>query len=68
MTDNRVVVLQGSDIKKLQEDLAQVVKANEIKPHQLLNLSQPFRLLVPGWGGRILSESPWSTLNDFSVQ
>ena len=35
MTDNRVVVLQGSDIKKLQEELAQVVQASEVKPSSI---------------------------------
>jgi hypothetical protein len=32
MTDNRVVVLQGSDIKKLQEELATVLKGSNEQP------------------------------------
>jgi hypothetical protein len=32
MTDNRVVVLQGSDIKKLQEELSFVLKDNVQQP------------------------------------
>ncbi|HEY1872382.1 MAG TPA: hypothetical protein VGG71_15065 [Chitinophagaceae bacterium] len=32
MTDNRVVVLQGSDIKKLQEELSIVIKDSDQKP------------------------------------
>jgi hypothetical protein len=32
MTDNRVVVLQGSDIKKLQEELSFVLKDNVEQP------------------------------------
>jgi hypothetical protein len=32
MPQSRIVILQGSDIKKLQEELAQVVQASEIKP------------------------------------
>jgi len=32
MTENRVVVLQGSDIKKLQEELDVIVKGNDHPP------------------------------------
>jgi len=32
MTDNRVVVLQGSDIRKLQEELSFILKDNSQQP------------------------------------
>jgi hypothetical protein len=35
MTDNRVIVLQGSDIKKLQEELNVLVKTSETKPSSI---------------------------------
>jgi len=35
MSEQNVVVLQGSDIKKLQEDLAALVKSSDKKPSSI---------------------------------
>jgi hypothetical protein len=49
MAESRVVVLQGSDIKKLQEELTQVVKASGIKPSSITQS----QLAVPVIGSRM---------------
>jgi len=49
MTDNRVVVLQGSDIKKLHEELYFVLKDNV---QQAVSITQ-FQSAVPVIGSRM---------------
>lgn len=49
MTDNRVVVLQGSDIKKLQEELSFVLNGNVQKPNSITQSQSA----VPVMGSRM---------------
>jgi hypothetical protein len=49
MQDTRVVVLQGSDIKKLQDELYSLVKSGETKP---LSITQS-QSAVPVIGSRM---------------